>query len=82
MKPAKIPDDLKDKVNPQPLEELTEGKAEKGCKYLCMVCGEEYEEGKKAKGHACQQNHRKWIRHTKMPSGWDNPYKLLVNSTA
>lgn len=78
--PTKNLVDLKDKVDPKPLDELTSLDAEKGKIYLCMDCGQEFEEGKNARGHACTQEHRRWIRHSKLPKSWDSPYRMLAEA--
>jgi len=81
--PPEPSEELIEKIDPKPLDELTEEAPQKGAIYLCMECAEEFEEGKKARGHACQNEHRNWIRHTKLPSNWNyNPYKLVAQSEA
>lgn len=78
MNPPEGLQNLKEKVDPKPLDDLTRQDADKGSVYLCMVCGEEFRKGKKARGHAGVEDHRKWIRHSKLPKSWDNPYSMLA----
>lgn len=80
MNPPEARQLLQEKINPKPLDDLTTKDAEQGAIYLCMVCGEEFEEGKNARGHAGCENHRKWVRHPKLPKGWTNPYKLVADN--
>lgn len=70
---------LIEKIEPKPLDDLTTQDPKKGAIYLCMECGEDFEEGKNARGHACQEEHRQWIRHSKLPNGWKSPYKKIAD---
>lgn len=74
------PKELVNKIEPKSLDDLTQSNPQKGAIYLCMVCGTEFEKGKNARGHACKNEHRRWIRHPKLPNTWNNPYKILAEN--